>query len=268
MTFQERAQMKEFENRVAIVTGTTGIGRAIAKRLAAGGCSVVACGIEATANTELQLEAQANRLTLLVEQCDVSQPDQVRSAVAETMAMHGRLDIIVNAAAIHPFGTAVETDPETWNRCMAVNLGSIFLLAHFGIPEMKKHAGGSILNLSSVQGHACQRGVAAYATSKGAIHSLTRALALDHAADHIRVNSISPGSIRTPMLARAATHFGPDQSVEAIFERFGAAHPLGRIGTPEEVAELAAFLVSDKAGFCTGGDYLVDGGLLAGIGVQ
>ena len=207
-------------------------------------------------------------MTLLAVECDVSEPDQVRSVVAKTVATHGRLDIIVNAAAIHPFGTAVETDPETWNRCMAVNLGSIFLLAHFGIPEMKKHDGGSILNLSSVQGHACQRGVAAYATSKGAIHSLTRALALDHAADHIRVNSISPGSIRTPMLARSAAHFGPGQPVDAIFERFGAAHPLGRIGTPEEVAELAAFLASDKAGFCTGGDYLVDGGLLAGIGVQ
>jgi len=260
--------MNEFENRVAIVTGTTGIGRAIAKRLASGGCSVVAGGIEAPANQELQHEAQANGLTLLVEQCDISQPEQVRSLVAKTVAAHGRLDIIVNAAAIHPFGTAVETDPATWNRCMSVNVGSIFLLAHFGIPEMKKHDGGSIVNISSVQGHACQRGVAVYAASKGAIHSLTRALALDHAADHIRVNSISPGSIRTPMLARSAAHFGPDQPAEAVFERFGAAHPLGRIGTPEEVAELAAFLASDKAGFCTGGDYLVDGGLLAGIGVQ
>jgi len=260
--------MKEFENRVAIVTGTTGIGRAIAKRLASGGCSVVACGIDAPANRELQLEAQANGLPVLVEQCDVSQWDQVRSVVAKTVATHGRLDIIVNAAAILPFGTAVETDADTWNRCMAVNVGSIFLLAHFGIPEMKKHDGGSIVNISSVQGHACQRGVAAYATSKGAVHSLTRALALDHAADHIRVNSISPGSIRTPMLARSAAHFRPDRPTEGAFERFGADHPLGRIGTPEEVAELAAFLASDRASFCTGGDYLVDGGLLAGIGAQ
>jgi NAD(P)-dependent dehydrogenase (short-subunit alcohol dehydrogenase family) len=97
---------------------------------------------------------------------------------------------------------------------------------------------------------------------------LTRALALDHAADNIRVNSISPGSIRTPMLARSAAHFAPDLPTEEVLARFGAAHPLGRIGTPEEVAELAAFLASDKAGFCTGGDYLVDGGLLAGIGVE
>jgi meso-butanediol dehydrogenase/(S,S)-butanediol dehydrogenase/diacetyl reductase len=259
--------MKEFQDRVAIVTGTSGIGRAIAKRFAVGGCTVVACGVEPSANHELQRESEAGYPTLRVEQCDVSQPDQVEAIVSKAVSMHGRLDFIVNAAAIHPFGTAVETDPETWNRCMMVNVGGIFLLAHFGIPQMKKSGGGSIVNLSSVQGYACQRGVAAYATSKGAVHSLTRALALDHAADHIRVNSISPGSVRTPMLARSAAHFVPDLAEEAVFERFGAAHPLGRIGTPEEVAELAAFLASDKAGFCTGGDYLVDGGLLAGIGV-
>lgn len=260
--------MKDFENKIAIVTGTTGIGRAIAKRLAENGCSVVACGIDTAGNGELQREAQANGLSISVEDCDVSDSNQVQAIVGKTVAAYGGLDIIVNAAAIHPFGTAVETDPENWNRCMAVNVGSVFLLAHFGIPEMKKRGGGAIVNLSSVQGYACQRGVAAYATSKGAVHSLTRALALDHAADHIRVNSISPGSIRTPMLYRSASHFAPDISSEAAFERFGNAHPLGRIGTPEEVAELAAFLLSDKSGFCTGGDYLVDGGLLAGIGVQ
>ena len=260
--------MKDFENKIAIVTGTTGIGRAIAIRLAAAGCTVVACGIDSSANRELQQESDSSNLKLQVEPCDVSQSVQVQALVKKTVATHGGLDFVVNAAAIHPFGTALETDPDTWNRCMMVNVGSVFLLAHFGIPEMKKRGGGAIVNLSSVQGYACQRGVAAYATSKGAVHSLTRALALDHAADHIRVNSISPGSIRTPMLERSASHFAPDLSTENAFDRFGAAHPLGRIGNPEEVAELAAFLLSDKSGFCTGGDYLVDGGLLAGIGVQ
>jgi len=259
--------MNDFENKVAIVTGTTGIGRAIATRLAGGKCRVIACGIEPSASADLQREAKAARLSLDVEHVDVSIPEQVRGVVQETVSTYGGLDFVVNAAAIHPFGTATETDPETWNRCMMVNVGSIFLLAHFGIPEMKKRGGGAIVNVSSVQGYACQRGVAAYAASKGAVHSLTRALALDYAGDRIRVNSISPGSIRTPMLARSAAHFVPDLPVDAVFERFAAAHPLGRIGTPEEVAELAAFLLSDKAGFCTGADYLVDGGLLAGLGV-
>jgi len=259
--------MTEFAGRVALVTGTTGIGRAIAMRFAAGGAQVVACGIEPAANEELAHDAAKLGLTLQVESCDVTSFDEVRSVVAKA-AGFGGLDIIVNAAAIHPFGTVLETDLETWKRCMMVNVGSIYLLAHLGIPEMKKRGGGCIINLASVQGYACQRGVAAYAASKGAIHSLTRALALDHAGDNIRVNSISPGSIRTPMLARSAAHFAPDLPADDAFARFGAAHPLKRIGTPEEVAELAAFLASDKAGFCTGGDYLVDGGLLAGIGVQ
>jgi meso-butanediol dehydrogenase/(S,S)-butanediol dehydrogenase/diacetyl reductase len=260
--------MNDFAGKVAVVTGTTGIGRAIALRFASGGAKVLACGIEKLANEELEREAATRGENLRVEECDVADADRVCSIIASAVSRFGGLDIVVNAAAIHPFGTVLETDFATWNRCMLVNVASIYLLAHFGIPEMKKRGGGSIVNLASVQGHACQRGVAAYAASKGAIHSLTRAMALDHAADNIRVNSISPGSIRTPMLTRAAANFSPDLSTEEVFARFGAAHPLGRIGTVEEVAELAAFLASDKAGFCTGGDYLVDGGLLAGIGVQ
>jgi meso-butanediol dehydrogenase / (S,S)-butanediol dehydrogenase / diacetyl reductase len=259
--------MDEFSGKSALVTGTTGIGRAIALRFATAGANVTACGIEAEANQNLATEAAKRGLTLQAEHCDVTDPDQVRSAIAKLARKFGGLDIIVNAAAIHPFGTILETDLATWNRCMMVNVGSIYLTANLGIPEMKKRGGGSIINLASVQGYACQRGVAAYAASKGAIHSLTRTLALDHAADNIRVNSISPGSIRTPMLARSAVNFAPGVPVEEVFSRFGASHPLGRVGTPEEVAELAAFLASDKAGFCTGGDYLVDGGLLAGLGV-
>ena len=260
--------MKEFENKVAIVTGTTGIGRAVAKRLASGGASVMACGIDADANRTLQQESDAHGFAIRVELCDVSRPEQVQAIVAKTAASFGGLDFIANSAAIHPFGNAVETDPETWNRCMAVNLGGVYLLSHFGMPEMVKRGGGSIVVVASVQGHACQHGVAAYAASKGGLLSLTRALALDHAADRIRVNSISPGSIRTPMLEHAAAHFSPDLPVDAVVARFGAAHPLGRVGTVEEVAELAAFLLSDRSAFCTGGDYLIDGGLLAGIAVQ
>jgi meso-butanediol dehydrogenase / (S,S)-butanediol dehydrogenase / diacetyl reductase len=260
--------MKDFSGKVALVTGTTGIGRAVAKRFAEGGASVMACGIETAGNEDLAKEAAALGLTLQLERCDVSKLDDVRSMVQKTVSALGGLDIIVNAAGIHPFGTVLETDFDTWNQCMLVNVASIYLLAKWGIPEMRKRGGGSIINIASVQGYACQRGVAAYATSKGAVHSLTRALALDHAPDKIRVNSISPGSIRTPMLERSAAHFGQGLPLGQVLERFAAAHPLQRNGAPEEVAELAAFLASDRAGFCTGGDYLIDGGLLAGIGVQ
>lgn len=257
--------MSEFSGKVALITGTTGIALATARRLASGGAAIVACGIVEEANAALQAEL-ADALVLTA---DVSVPDQVRDAVAAGADRFGGLDIVVNSAAVHPYGTATSTDFETWNKAMSVNVGSIYLTAHFGIPEMIKRGGGAIVNVSSVQGFACQQNVAAYATTKGAIHTLTRSLALDYARSGIRVNSVSPGSIRTPILEKAARgENGTDADVEAAYKRFGEAHPIGRIGEPEEVAELIAFLCSSKAGFCTGADYKIDGGLTAGIGVK
>jgi len=257
------------QGKVALITGAgRGIGFAVAQKLAACGASVMINDLDAEplSKAHAVIESEGGRVAQLTG--DITAPDFPQKLVDKAVSELGGLDIIVNGAAFHPFGTVVETDLESWNRCMMVNVASIYLMGHFGIPEMKKRGGGAIINLASVQGHACQRGVAAYAASKGAVHSLTRAMALDHAADNIRVNSISPGSINTPMLERSAANFAPGVPLEEVFQRWGQAHPIGRIGTPEEVAELAAFLVSDKAAFCTGGDYLVDGGLLAGIGVQ
>ena len=261
--------MKDFTGKVALVTGTTGIGRASAIRLAQGGASVLSCGIDTAANAALAQDAQAMALSIHPWTADMSVEPQVAAAVAEAVRRFDGLDIIVNSAAIHPYGTTVTTDFDTWTRCMAVNVGSIFLTAHFGVPELARRGGGAIVNISSVQGFNCQQNVAAYVASKGAIHALTRAMALDHADQQIRVNSISPGSVRTPILELAArTYGGSGVSIEEAFARFGAAHPLGRIGEPEEVAELVAFLASDKAAFCTGSDYKIDGGLTAGIGVK
>ena len=130
--------MNDFAGKVAMVTGTTGIGRGIAIRLASGGAEVVACGVEKSGNEELNREAAARSLTLRVEDCDVTDADRVHSVITKTSSQFGGLDIIVNAAGIHPFGTVLETDLATWNRCMLVNVASIYLTAHFGIPEMKK----------------------------------------------------------------------------------------------------------------------------------
>ncbi|TIV55194.1 MAG: SDR family oxidoreductase [Mesorhizobium sp.] len=261
--------MKDFDGKVVLVTGTTGIGLATARRLAAGGAAIVACGIDRASNAAMRAELESCEAGALVIDTDVSVSDQVRDAVAAGVERFGGLDVIVNSAAVHPYGTATSTDFDTWNKAMTVNVGSIYLTAHFGIPEMIKRGGGAIVNVASVQGFACQQNVAAYATTKGAIHTLTRSLALDYAAAGVRVNSVSPGSIRTPILEKAARgESGSDADVEEAYRRFGAAHPLGRIGEPEEVAELIAFLCSSKAGFCTGADYKIDGGLTAGIGVK
>ncbi|MFP5078384.1 SDR family NAD(P)-dependent oxidoreductase [Rhizobium sp. YIM 134829] len=259
--------MSEFSGKVAVVTGTTGIGRASSLALARDGAQVVALGIDRAANAALAEEGRDQGL--LVLETDVSDPDAVQAAIDQASALQGGIDILVNAAAIHPYGDAVETSFETFMRCLAVNVGSIHLTAKAGVPEMRKRGGGVIVNLSSVQGHACQSGVAAYVASKGAIHALTRAMALDFAKDRIRVVSVSPGSVRTPILELAArTLSGPEADVDDVFARFGAAHPIGRIGEPEEVAALIAFLASDKAGFITGSDHRIDGGLTAGIGVR
>ncbi len=261
--------MSEFSGKIALVTGSSGIGRAIALRLAQGGADVVALGIDATNNAALAETARDAGLSLTVLQTDVSEPDQVERAVGEIVSRHGGLDIIVNSAAIHPYGDSVETSPQTFLQCLKVNVGSIHLTAHYGIPALRRRGGGVIVNVSSVQGFACQAGVAAYVASKGAIHALTRTMALDHARENIRVVSISPASVRTPILALAAQTFdGPDADLDAVFARFGDAHPIGRIAEPEEIAELAAFLASSKATFITGSDHRIDGGLTAAIAVR
>ena len=136
--------MKDFNGKVALVTGTTGIGLATARRLAAGGGAIIACGIDRSANAAMRAELASSEAGVLVMDTDVSVSDQVRDAVAAGVERFGGLDVIVNSAAVHPYGTATSTDFETWNTTMSVNVGSIYLTAHFGIPEMIRRGGGAI----------------------------------------------------------------------------------------------------------------------------
>jgi meso-butanediol dehydrogenase/(S,S)-butanediol dehydrogenase/diacetyl reductase len=259
----------EFFGKIAIVTGTTGIGAQCATRFARAGAKVAGFGIDEAGNEALEAVADREGLQLISRRVDVARPEDVEQAVAEVVSRFGGIDIVVNAAAIHPYGGPLETDFDTFTRCMQVNVGSILLTAKNAIPHMRARGGGAIVNLASVQGFNCQKGVTAYVASKGGIHAITRALALDLAEDRIRVTSVSPGSVRTPILELAArTLDGEDADIDLVFERFGKAHPIGRIAEPEEVADLVAFLASDKARFISGSDHRIDGALTAGIGVR
>jgi len=256
----------EFDGKHALVTGSSGMGLASALALARAGADVHLAGIDAGANAAA--EAACAGLPVTVHQADVSDEAQVEALVDAIMASVPGIDILVNAHGVQTYGTLETTTIADFDRVMRINLRGCFLTAHFAYPHMKARGGGAIVHIASVQGHSNQYGVLGYATSKGAQHALTRAMAVDAARDNIRVNSISPGSIRTPLLEYGAGELvGPEGRMEDMIDTFGKAHPIGRIGTAEEVVELVLFLCSERAGFCAGGDYLIDGGLLAHIGV-
>ena len=185
--------------------------------------------------------------------------------VREAVEAFGGVDVLFNNVGIQPnqsYVAAEDLPEEDWDRIIAVNLKSHFLMAKYCIPEMKKRGGGVIINNASVQGLQSQKQVPAYAASKGGVLSLTRSLALDYAEQNIRVVAICPGSIDTPMLRDSAAFFSP-QDPEGAVQQWGKKHPLGRIGTPADVANLVLFLASEKASFITGEWVCVDGGLMA-----
>lgn len=255
-----------FSNKVAVVTGSSGIGLGCALKLASLGARVHLCGIDIELNEKAK--QQADGLPVSVHHVDVGDEAEVRLFAEAVGTEHSDVHVLLNAAAIQPYGTIETTEPADWDRVMQTNLRSCYLTSHFFYPLMKGRSDASIIHIASVQGHCNQQNVLAYATTKGAIHALTRAMAVDCAADGVRVNSISPGSIRTPLLEFAARELTPaGGNMEETLKGFGSSHPIGRVGTIDEVADLVAFLAGSQSGFCTGSDYAIDGGLRAQVGV-
>jgi len=264
----KRRGMAEFSGKVAIVAGgSLGIGRASARKLAQEGASVVICSDRKNQVQEAVEELRGEGLDVGGIEADVTVAADVRRLVGFAAETYNGVDVLVNSAGVQRYGTVVDTDEETWDKVIGVNLKGIYLMSKYAIPEIRKRGGGAIVNLSSVQAFASQKGVAVYTASKGGVNALTRAMALDHAQENIRVNAVCPGSVDTPMLRWSADLFKGTKSVEETIKGFGKMHPMGRVARPEEVAEVIAFLASERASFVTGGEYKVDGGLLAALGV-
>ena len=261
--------MAEFSGKVAIVAGgAQGIGRAAARKLATEGASVVICSDREDQVEGTVAELRDEGLEVSGTRADVTSSDDMERLVGFAAETYRGVDILVNSAGVQRYGTVVETEEEVWDEVLDVNLKGIYLASRHAIPEMRERGGGAIVNLSSVQAFASQKGVAAYTASKGGINALTRAMALDHAEDNVRVNAVCPASVDTPMLRWSAEIFKGDKSVEETLEDWGKMHPAGRVARAEEVAEVIAFLASPRASFVTGGDYKVDGGMLAALGVR
>ncbi|WP_332119287.1 SDR family oxidoreductase [Azorhizobium caulinodans] len=249
------------QGRIAVITGAaSGIGRATAARLADAGAAVAlvdrdAEGLAATASTVTQAGGRA-----IVLPGDVGAPEAVEAAAAQVRETFGGIDILIAAAGMSVGGTVLTTRPDDWDAVFRANVGGTWLWARAVIPSMQARGGGAIVTFSSQLALAGGRGNSAYVAAKGAILSLTRTMALDFAADNIRVNAIAPGAVETPMLARG---FGRQADPDAAREASRQRHALGRFGTADEIAQAALYLASDASSFITGTTLAVDGGWLA-----
>jgi len=261
-----RASTYEGRWSAVVAGGSSGIGYASAKRLVEAGADVVLGGIDAREMGAAVESLASEGASVRGLSGDLSQPDLARRLIE--LAVRGApLRVLVNSVGIQRYGTAEETSVELWDEVQRVNVRTAFLLAKFAVPEIRSAGGGAIVNVSSVQAIATQAGVVAYTSSKAALVGLTHALAVDHAAENIRVNVVCPGSVRTPMLESAAALFAPIGQAEALMAKWGAMHPIGRVANVEEVAEAVWFLASPQSSFITGSELRVDGGLLATIHV-
>jgi NAD(P)-dependent dehydrogenase (short-subunit alcohol dehydrogenase family) len=249
--------------RTALVVGALGgIGRAVVTRLLAEGADVYAA--------DLDSEGNPNAAHTLI--MDVTSEYDVMAAMARITAESGRLDILVNAAAIEVEKTVEDTTLEEWNRSFAVNVTGTFLTCKHALPLLRAAAGSgisaSVVNLGSYDGFIADPGLAAYCATKGAVHALTRALACDHGPEGVRVNAVCPGYVDTPMLQgffTGAGSGGGGRRIDELQEAVREVHPIRRYGTPDDVANLVHWLASDEARYASGQLWVLDGGLTAQV---
>jgi NAD(P)-dependent dehydrogenase (short-subunit alcohol dehydrogenase family) len=249
---------KRLSGKIAIITGAgSGIGRACAIAFAREGARVALVG-----RRRAPLEEAAREIGGAAFVCpgDVSEKNEIERIVRETVAHFGGLSVLVNDAGKLVAGTAESHTEEEWDATFNTNVRGVWLLTKAALPHMRKSGGGSIINISSVLGLVGAKNRVAYAASKGAVTLMTKAMALDHAAEQIRVNAICPGIVETEMVSQFITN-APDP--EAARKQRVALHPLGRFGKPEDIANCAVYLASDESAWVTGAAFPVDGGYSA-----
>ncbi len=249
--------MAILENKVAIVTGAgSGIGRAIAICYAREGAKVLVSDINQEGGEETVQQIRAAGGTAIFFKADTSSVEDNRLLVEKAVQEFGGLHIACNNAGIGgPLGPTAEYPIDGWNRVIGINLNGVFYGMHFQLAAILKSGGGAIVNIASILGAVGTRFSPAYVAAKHGVVGLTKAAGIEYASQGVRVNSIGPGYILTPMLTNALD--------DSTLEQIKSLHPIGRLGTSEEVAELALWLSSDKASFVTGSYYAVDGGYLA-----
>ena len=253
--------MRRLEGKGALITGAgSGIGRACAQMFAREGARVALAGRRREPLDAVAKEIAAADGEAMAVSCDVTQRASVEAAVAAVAKGFGRLDIVVNNAGAVLAATVAETSDEDWNRMLAVNLTGTFLVSRAALPELRKAGGGSIINIGSVLGLVAMKQRAAYAASKGGVTILTKAMALDHAGEGIRVNCICPAIVETELVARL---FAKQPDPDTLRRERTGQIPLGRLGRPEDVAYLALFLASEESAWLTGAALPLDGGLTA-----
>ena len=251
------------QGKVAIVTGAaSGIGSAIATLFAEEGARVAIADVDAVRGAQLEGKLGADRARFL--RTDVSNGAEVRSLVDGAVDAFGGVDILVNCAGTVLFKRLIDTEEAEWDRVISTNLRSVYLCMHHTIPRMLEHGGGAIVSISSNRAIATTPLVSSYDAAKGAIVSLTRTVALEHARDGIRVNCILPGSIDTPLFRSNIPAEGDE---EQHFREVSNSIPLGRVGMPLDIARAALFLVGEESSYVTGAQFLVDGGMLAQLGM-
>jgi NAD(P)-dependent dehydrogenase (short-subunit alcohol dehydrogenase family) len=248
--------------KVALVTGgASGIGRATALLFAREGATLIVVDLNESAGVEVVNEISAIGTRAKFLKADVSRSDDCKRVVESSLAEFAGIDILFNNAGIVRRATVLDLSEEDWDRVMDVNVKSIFLMSRFVIPIMARNGGGSIINTASGWGLIGGAKAAVYCASKGAVVLLTKAMAVDHGPERIRVNCICPGDIDTSMLHKEAEQLGEPAD---RFLTDAARRPMGRIGKPEEIAQAALYLASDASSFVTGTALVVDGGGLAG----